>query len=296
MPSEFLLPPTAEKIVVLNNSSFFSIDSSANKLMHTLDDNEILILDTIATINLFKGFFSVIDESPLENLINSEYIEIRRVNGKQLPEPLNEDEVIFFSSDHEADAVITLEFFDLEIDYSHKRYYENSLNAGVDANISLNRQALWRIYDKEGGVLDELTQNDTLYWSSTDYYEAGAYEGLPMATEVVRNSFYTMGQDYAKRISPYWLSVYRVYYPIKEMGRIDYSLDKDYLLKLTEHRNKRKAYKASFNLAYISEKEDDLRSALRWLEIAEFLNPSSPYAEKYRKVIEERIAAKDKLW
>lgn len=295
MPSEFSFPETTGDAAILNNSAYFSVDTASTGQMASLTTNEIEIIDTIVIRNLFDGFFSVLDESPSENLRNVEYIEIRSDREKQIPEPLSQAAVVDFCLIHKKDAIISFEHFDLNLRYSLENVFQPSSGYFVGAMLYLQRKTVWRIYDSNGLILNEYFQNDTLTWSNSDYYENDAMAGLPLATDAVRTAFFSTGEDYAKRISPYWLKVNRVYYSIVGMDRVDYSLNRDVLLLLSDHKNKKKSYKACYNLAFISEKEDDLRSSLRWLEIAEFKNPSSPYASKYKKLIEERIANREKI-
>ena len=294
-PSEFSFPEITDAAAILNNSAYFSVDTATAGIMASLKTNEIEIIDTIVIRNLFDGFFSILDESPSENLRNVEYFEIRSIREKQLPEPLSEAAVVDFCLIHKKDAIISFEHFDLNLRYTLAGFTESPGFNYVEAKLYLHRQAVWRIYNSNGLILNEYFQNDTLTWSNSDYRRNDAFAGLPLASEAVRTAFFSAGEDYAKRISPYWLNVNRVYYSIVGMDRVDYSLNRDVLLLLSEHKNKKKSYKACYNLAFLSEKEDDLRSSLRWLEIAEFKNPSSPYASKYKKLIEERIANRQKI-
>ena len=288
MPSEFTFPGSIEEALVLNNSHYFSVDSSTSEIMNSITEKEEYIIDTIASIRLFDGFFSIIDDSPHNFLRNIGYIEFRNTSDQQIPEPLSELTVSDICDDYDVDALISLEYYDLEIIYSSSSFsaYE------YESTISLALQCLWRIYDKTGIILDEYVYNDTLSWANAGYSAQEAFNGLPYATDVIRSSFFIAGENYGQRISSYWLTVGRLYYKITGRDRKDYSFSKDYLIKLSESKNKKKSYKALFNLALLSEKNDDLRSAVRWLEIAEFKNPASPYAVKYKRVIEQRISNK----
>ncbi len=285
MPSEFSFPGSIEKTLVLNNSHYFSVDSSVSELMNTLTPKEEFIIDTIATIKLFDGFFSVTDDSPNSFLRNVGYREVRNTSTKQVPDPLSEVVIIDLCTDSGVDALISLEYYDMDIDYS-----SNNINPyEFEAIISIYFRLLWRIYYKTGLLLNDYLYSDTLSWSSLGYSAQEAYNALPYATDVIRSSFFTAGQNYARRISSHWLTVQRLYYQIRGRDGKDYSFDRDYLIKVTDSNNKKKAYKALFNLALISEKNDDLRSAIRWLELAEFKNPASPYTSKYKNVLEQRL-------
>jgi hypothetical protein len=292
-PSEINFPLTTEKITVLNNAPFFSVDTSGSRLMNMLTEDEVFIIDTTVIINLFNGFYSIINESPDSILRNSEYIELRTEAEMIVPVPLAEEAVILFCEDNNADALVSMEFFDLDLEFSFENVYSYGYGNYLQAELYLQRKNLWRVYDKTGIIIDEYFLNDTLVWTEATYDRDEVYN-LPFVTDAVSYAFFDAGQLYARKISPYWETTNRVYYVIR--GRDgNYSLDKDHLQELSQHKNNRKAYKAAFNLAYLSEKEDDLRSALRWLEIADFKNPESPYATTYKRIIETRISQLSRL-
>ena len=295
MPPDISFGEIPETILVLNNSPVFTVDSSSNELMQSISEDQEFIIDTIMIHNFFDGLFSVLDESHVDYLRNMKYIEIRSPNTGVIPDALSLASVIDFCEDYSADAVIVLEYIDLNIKYNHG-FLNNYLSGYmVEAFIALERKLIWRIYDYTGAILDQHILNDTIFWSNQGYFKEDAYGGLPKPTDVIRAGFYSAGQDFGRRISPHWQTVSRIYYRIRNIDQVDQSLNEDFLLELSEHNNKKKSYKACFNLAYLSELEDNLRSALRWLEIAEIKNPSSPYADMYRKVIEERIATRDMI-
>jgi hypothetical protein len=292
-PADINFPVTTEKITVLNNAPFFSVDTSGSRLMNMLTEDELYIIDTTAIINLFNGFFSIVNESPDSILRNSEYIELRSDDELLIPVPLAEESVLAFSEDNNSDALISMEYFDLDLEFSFENMYSYGYGNYVQAELQLQRKNLWRVYDKTGLIIHEYFLNDTLVWTEAAYDRDEVYN-LPFVTDAVSYAFYDAGQLFAKKISPYWETTNRVYYTIRERDG-NYSLNKEHLERLSQHKNNKKAYKAAFNLAYLSEKEDDLRSALRWLEIAEFKNPDSPYADTYKRIIEARISMSSRL-
>ena len=295
VPSEFSFKTDVNKIIALNNSVYPTLDSLSSGFPKPLSDNELFIIDTIVIRQLFDGLFSILNESPSPSLRNTDYLEFRNTEQVTIPEPLSETAVIDFCNETQSDAVISFEYYDFIIEY----YYDYANLPEVHAYIKFNRKCLWRIYENNGNILDEYFLNDTVYWSSAGYSRTEADEGLPGMSDAIRSAFFYAGEKYGKRISPSWTQASRVFYVIKgrgvPIGRTDYSFSKEHLIKLSDNPKPETAYRACINLALISEKEDDLREALKWLEKAELKRPSTKLVREYIKIIRERLIMKEKI-
>lgn len=295
MPSEITFDNNVKKIAILNNAVYPDADSLSGNFADKPSEKELFIIDTIVIIHFMDGLFSLLDESPNQVLNKSEYYEFRNNESYSVPGPLSELSVRDFCRETDSDILISLEYYNFFI----KNYYSYSYLPEIHGYLEFNRKSLWRIYEKNGRILDEQMFNDTVYWSSAGYSRNEADAGLPGATDAMRSAFYFAGIEYGKHISPYWSEVSRVYYSFRDRKKIfsntDYSFDKKRLQKLITGMRSDMAYKAAINLALLSEKEDNLNDSLDWLNTAEARRPGTKLVSEYMKIIRERLIMKDKL-
>lgn len=295
MPSDITLNSDVKKAVILNNAIYPNADSLSKNFSEPPSEKELYIIDTIVIKNFFDGLFSVLDESPNPALNNSEYFEFRNTESNSLPVPLSEISVRDFCEETGSDIVFSFEYYNFNI----RNYYDYTYIPEIHAHLEIKRQCLWRIYEKDGKILDEYMMNDTVFWSAAGYSKYEADYGLPGGTEALRSAFFYAGVDCGKRISPSWIQVSRVYYNMKDRRRLfgqkDYSFDKEKLLKTTNSINNEKAYRAAINLAFIFEREDKLKDSLEWLKVAEAKRPGTKLVSEYLNIIRERILNKEKL-
>lgn len=295
VPSDLSLNEDINKVVVLNNAIYPIADSLSPGFSKPLSEKELNIIDTIVIRHLFDGLFSILDDSPKEVLNNSEYFEYRNPEHTSLPKPLSESSVRDFSKDTESDIFLSFEYYNFNID----SYYDYSYFPEVHSYLKFNRQCLWRIYEKNGGILDEYFLNDTVYWSSAGYSKNDADYGLPDISEALKSAFFYAGVEYGKHISPSWLQASRVYFRIKNNRKLldfkDYSFDKEKLLEIASSKKNEAAYRAAINLTLLFEKEDDLTNSLKWLNEAEKRKPGTKLVSEYMKIIRERILTNEKL-
>jgi len=290
IPSDFIFDTDIHKVAILNNSVYPVADSLSSGFPEPLSDKELYIIDTIVIRKIFDGLFSILNESPLIFLQEAEYIELRNTKQSDLPEPLSGLSVIDFCNNTESDAFISFEYYDFSVNYYNDYAYIPEIHAYVE----FIRRCLWRIYKKDGNIIDEYFLNDTVYWSAAGYSRYEAEEGLPAMTDAIRSAFFYAGEKYARRISPFWQKESRVYYNLKTKGS-DRSFKKNYLKELITGKNDVLAYKACVNLALLSEKEDDLQSAMKWLEMADQKKSSKKLIRDYKKIIRERLINKEKI-
>ena len=145
---------------------------------------------------------------------------------------------------------------------------------------------MWRIYRRDGELIDQFAQVDTLYW----YEDAYSGSPIPELPDALREAFYLAGEKYARRISPYWVELSRQYYLISRDGE-DTSLEKEKLIALKSGKNANVAFKACYNLAVLSESEDKLLEAIGWLDAADKFKQSETsniYKQKLQKRLELR--------
>jgi len=295
IPSEVTFNNQVKKVIVLNNSTYPRADSLLSDSPEPLSENELFIIDTIVIRKTFEGLFSILDDSPLLFLQNAEYLEIRNTGEEYPPDPLSESAIINLCEETGSDMIISFEYYDFIINYNK----EFSFDSEIYAYLNFNRRFIWRIYKNDGSIFNEYFLNDTVYWSSSGSTADEAESGLPDLTNAIRMAFYYAGEQYGQRISPSWQQTSRVYYKFKERGdkagKTDYSFDKERLIELTDSNKNPTAYKACINLALLSEKEDDIKGAIHWLNQANSKKPSTKLVRVYKKILKERLINKNKI-
>ncbi len=286
-PAEFTFPDTG-KIVVLNSAYLPSAIPDRNNLLPKLPVNEQLIFDTLITANVFNGFFSVIDGSPNEELQKASYKEIRVNDTTNFLNPISASGVEYLCDSYDASFIISLEYYGFNIKREKTVYFEYyDESAGWLSSLEAPRHLVWRIYQKDGAILDQFVDADTLYW----YEDIDSNGTIPELPDAIREAFFLAGEQYARRISPYWTEVSRKYYLISRDGD-DISLDREKLILFKSGNKTNLSFKACFNLAVLSESEDKLQEAIIWLDEASKIKQSE-VTVFYRVKLQERMESRE---
>jgi hypothetical protein len=186
---------------------------------------------------------------------------------------------------HNARFLIALEYFG----FNRKDSSFLTNECGWATSLEVSSQLVWRIYRSDGEFIDQKADLDTLFWYSNSCTESS----VPELPDAVREVFFLAGEKYAKHISPYWSVISRPYFLISHGGD-DISLDQDKLLVLKTSKKPNLAFKAFYNLAVLSESEDNLPEAIKWLEEANAIKKSE-VADNYIRKIEKRLISREKL-
>ena len=121
--------------------------------------------------------------------------------------------------------------------------------------------------------------------------------------DLLYEACYMVGQRTGKKLVPYWTTVSRVLYngPGKDMrDAAKFAYDNHWFKAallwngLVDHRNKKIASRAAFNLALAFERDDDLKQSLLWINYADSLLTNTNTIA-YSKILAERIKANEKL-
>jgi hypothetical protein len=284
VPADFTFPDT-ERIIVLNSSYSPEVMYAKSSMMANMTPSEKMIFDTLVTANLFDGFFTVLNDSPNENLRNSEYIEQRESDTTDFLHSKQPFEIVNLCNELEVKYIISMEYYGFICKISS----EITDWGEWQENLNVSYSVIWRIYSNKGEILDYANESDTLYWNS----ENELNYSVPVLTDAVREAFLISGEKYAKHISPYWNTISRPYYQIYSFGD-DISLERVNLIELKSGEKKHQSFKACFNLAVISESEDKLHEAVSWLKEAKIIKESE-YVDYYMTKLQKRIEIREKL-
>jgi hypothetical protein len=283
-PAEFTFPDSG-KIVILNATYLPTVIQEKNNLIPKLPLKEKYIFDTLITTNIFNGFFSVTNASPNKYLQEADYEEERTSDTSNFLNPISQEGIEYLCQNFNASYIIALEYFGF-----NKKESKESFDDGWLTYLQVSRHLLWRIYQKDGTMIDQYADVDTLVWVESAYTDYGQIPELPDGT---REAFFLAGEKYGKRVSPNWSVIHRQYYLISRAGE-DISLDRNRLVELISVDKKNLAYRCCYNLSIINESEDKLSEAIMWLDSAQTFKPSEE-VEYYRKKLQKRIITRDTI-
>jgi hypothetical protein len=260
------------------------------------------------TTEIVFALADILNESPAFNFIDSSRIlEMPLKQISLIPDPLDPAYVKFLCDSLNANAIISIEDFFITIpeaimvnsvpDGTYQGYYYEGI---VDVDIS----ALWRIYEMPGGILqEEFNWFDTLTWSHAAYSTEEITRNLPSLDEIFFESAYFTALSFARKISPYWVTVPRKYffrgnsiirkaaYDLIEGRFEDAKLKYESLL---ENQNQNIVAAALYNLSLIYEIQGDFRLAHNWARRS-YQHRQHPAILEYIDILEKRLEKSDEL-
>jgi hypothetical protein len=288
-PAGYTLPSGSSRALIFNSSYKPGVDTSTFNILRKLDEKEQFILDTLIVNNILNGFFYITDQSPVPALKNSAYAEQRGEDTVNFLQPLSSEAVNYLLDEFSADLVISFEYFGMNYDFL------KSWNVLDDPEVYLllDRALIWRIYDRDSMIREE-NMRDTLVWfgSGDSFKEAEAR--LPSIVQVVRESFWFAGEEFAMELSPSWKDTERSYFILHDQGE-ERSLDPVFLRELSKDDNRIKAYKANFNLSIYHERNGNPNKALEYMNAALEIRPGATLAKYYKKNLVEKVKEFEKL-
>lgn len=299
-PAGITLPLNVQQLAFLNRSV-------VPQLLHSdstgWSEEEYYILDTIMNNRIFQGIRKSMNASPLYNLDTIEIIRVRRYDTSGIMEPLSPTRLQRFKEVHPADALLSLEYYNLKDSMSlARKFYDNYLS--YDAYMGIYTTTVWRIYDlRRDIVIDEYTLQDTANWYTWDENKKIAIEQLPLMIDAIRIAAFELGTIYGNRISPGWMEVQRFYHTSggKEMREAagkaaltDWQGAAEIWKKLAYGENPKTAAKACFNMALVCEMEDLMIPALDWA-IKSYLIRQEPLTKEYIELLKQRYENQKQL-
>jgi len=155
---------------------------------------------------------------------------------------------------------------------------------------------LWKIYEKNGTLLDQYFQTDSIFWDAAEGRYASLLNKLPRQTAATEVLAEYLGETYIKRVAPYWETVSRKYYSkghflfmrANDLHAINnWSEAAKIWYYVYENGNKRQKAITSFNIALSYEVQGDFDEAVAWGKISQklFDNLGSMRSSKYEKKI-----------
>ncbi len=296
-PAEITLPLNVHQLAFMNRSVYPQLLNTDS----VWTPEEFHILDTIVHNWIFFGLMESLAESPLFDLDEIKVVQVRRADTSGILKPLEPADMRRLKTMHPADAVISLEYYDINDSVDVDLNLDNFL---YEAYMGFYTTTVWRIYDlEEEKVFDKFILQDTVDWNAWDESYNGALKELPRAIDAIRAAAYYTGINYGKRISPAWMEVHRYYHTsggkqMREAGRIadsgDWQAASALWSGIASGKDQKVAAKACFNMALAREMEDLLVPALDWA-VKSYSIRQDPLTREYIDLLKQRYEDWKKL-
>jgi tetratricopeptide (TPR) repeat protein len=294
-----------DDVAILNRAVLEGTEDISDSADFEFDTKELY---NQTTTEIVFALADILNESPAFSFIDtSRILETSLRQEFVRPDPLEPGYVIFLCDSLNTDAVISIEVFCITIpeaimvtsvpDETFQGYY---YEGKVDVDIS----ALWRIYEMPGGILlEEFNWFDTLTWSHAAYSTEEISRNMPSLEEMFFESAYFTALSFARKISPYWVTVPRKYFfrgnsilrkaaydlidGRFEEARLQYE-------SLLEKQNQNIVAAALYNLSLIYEIQGDYRLAHNWARRS-YQHRRHPVTMEYIDILEKRLEKTDEL-
>jgi hypothetical protein len=280
-PAPVTVPTYVKSVGVINRS----IPTDETKVFDEIDKVftlEGVDLDRDGALEAIRGLSD-------ELLNNNRFTEVKTLNDidfrtsrlENFPTPLSWEIVGQICQETGTNALFSLEKFDTDtrVSYSaNKVNIETPLGSipGIEhqADMETTVKTGWRIYEPVGkSILDEYLESESIANSGRGINPLVAAKALTGRKEAVRQVSSKAGQNYAFRILPYKIRVYRDYF-VKgsdnfktarrkaQMGQWDEA--GELWKKETGNHKMKIAGRAAYNMAILSEINGDVDEALNW--------------------------------
>ncbi|MCB9234104.1 MAG: tetratricopeptide repeat protein [Bacteroidia bacterium] len=262
-----------------------------------------------AEASLF-GLSNVLRNSPRFSTTQAN-IEVPGSGLGTFPPPLSSDEVKRICNQFNSHAMVTVEAFDSDSDLKYgTRQVEEKTKEGqkvtrtihtVTANVRIT--VGWRLYSAiDGSLLDEFMMQQGMGFNAEGPNQAAARNNLPSRENMTQDLGAKAGDAYARRISPNWIWVNRMYYsggtPTMKAARnavrvSNWELAEKLWKESLEDPKKKIPSKAAYNLALAEEMKGDLQAGVKWTQKSAEMGCRAAY--DYNRVLLNRIADLQRL-
>ncbi|MCF8346158.1 MAG: DUF6340 family protein [Bacteroidales bacterium] len=296
-PAGITYPESVDRVAFMNRSPV-AVQYAENIKNQKIDPVTLQIIDTIVGNNLRKGFSEGIRQADIAYLDDMPLINYRRMDTLKLSEPLDPVTLERIFELNNVDALVSLENYGVTLYRSYRYYSFENLDYTYEYTLILD--VLWRVYERNAGLLDERNRRDTLYYYN--YSDMNPSDYWSNAT-VLRDGSLEAGFRYGITHVPVWLQVSRILYRGGEKGLVtaaehadrgEWDAAAEIWDGLTGHESPRIAAKALHNLAIHYELMDDMEAALAASGRALALWDNEEIRQ-YNRILKKRMTDQEKL-
>ncbi|MBD0258444.1 MAG: tetratricopeptide repeat protein [Cytophagales bacterium] len=275
---------------------------------------EGLYQDKSGVASAFNGLNTALHDSPRYQIKQTNLLLVGTGAGNIFPAPLPWNEVSKICQSYGADALCVVETFDTDTQVLPSvRVVEDKDGEGkvvrkrteFTANLRAQVKVGFRLYDLQTkSIRDEFLFTHSLGWTGVGLSPQAAAATLLDKRAATDRVSYVIGELYASRITPTWITVERSYYrkggdpAMKQAYRMAYVNDWEGAAALWEQivKNNRgkTAGKAAYNLAIAHEVLGHLDEARSWCQKA-YATYGNKLARGYIYVLDRRIRDSQRL-
>jgi hypothetical protein len=310
-PAPVTVPAYVKKVGVINRSS----PTEETKIFDQIEkvfSLEGVDLDRDGALEAVKGLTDELNGLERFDEIKAlTDIDFRTSRLEGFPVPLSWDIVGKICDETGTDALFSLEKYDTD---THVSYAANKIQIetpfgsvpGIEhqADMLVVVKTGWRIYDPgSGSILDQFVNEASVNSTGRGINPLVAAQALSGRKAVVRQVSSDAGHNYASRILPYRVRVYRDYF-VKGTNNFKIAKRKAQIglwdeagelwARETDNPVMKVAGRAHYNMAIISEINGNIDDALGWAQKA-WTDFNIRQAKDYVRILEERIYKRDLL-
>lgn len=311
-PAELTVPQHIKTITVADRVR----PSKSNKVWNILEGiltSEFPRDDRVGAIACLDGFRAQLSATERFTVIQPGNLNLTGTGTGALPDPLAWPAVENICKNNNSDALLTIEAFDSDAskEFNKKSTTLKSKIDGKDSIVTTYQTVLhmrvttaWRLYDvKNKTIYDQYRTIKETDFVGEGRTQAEANSKLPFKRDPISHLGYISGEEFARRIAPYWVWVNRGYYKkgndnfkkAKRFAKVkDWEGAGEIWKKEAQNSKAKLAGRACYNMALYSEIYGNLDIALEWANKSykEFGNKK---ARHYVYTLQQRKAALSKL-
>jgi hypothetical protein len=287
-PATVSLPPNAKSAAVVNRSLAADDGRTVGGRTFSLETKDLQAAGAGASLAGLTD--ALVRSNRFDTVKKLSHLDLRSYGAGVFPVFLSWDTVETICRENHVDVLFSLELFD-----PGSTVGLNIANFVQVLNAKTQVKTGWRIYDPNTRtILDQFFINRDLNCQAGNFLTVGSAQvGRKEAVIIAGNR---TGEDYATRVTPYFLRVSRYYYV---RGNAKFSIAKrmaqagdwdgagNIWREATKSPSGKVAGRACYNMAIISEINGDLNGALQWARKA-FEVYRTSYALNYANILQER--------
>ncbi len=299
-PATVSLPENVHQLLILNRAPI-TTDAFEEKDVKGIEDQQLMVLDTLIVNSIQRGLLNVLGESPIERFHRPMWIEERRRDTTSLEDlVLTRREVEDICREGGGDAIMSLESYSMDYE-KHVQTYSGTSSTAIKY-YEISSIIKWNIYlPGSPRPFDSYTMMDTLYFTEIqDGFVIRRYRTADMLIE----AFHKSGKKYGRYLVPVWNRTTRTLYKGKEVAlrkaakhtdQGEWDMAYAQWEELSESSDSTAVAKAFYNMAVYHEMDDQLDLANEFIEEA-LRHDALDMISAYKEEMETRILNRRELY
>lgn len=270
--------------------------------------------DRRAVEEVLNGLYNTISQTDRFTLVRAAEYMTGSGSGRVFPDPLSWKDAELLCTQYKSDAVLAIETFDSDfmVENSTRTVDVKGKDGVTRKETRFISKANTRVtlgfrmyYPAQRTIYDQQQYTFTRWWSREGRTPAEALSALIAKMDAIMQTSYFAGESYARKISPYFINVGRMYYkkhkknPSMAAGARALQLNKwddaeFQWRKAYDMGDEKLKAKAAYNLALVAEINGQLPLAKEWADKSYMLHGLKKGLQ-YSTIIQNRIYEAEKL-